>query len=764
MIDYKFSLDKINKQEILDLSKKTGLFFETTAILYSRGIDTVEKINYFLDPGKPHFKDPFLLKNMNVAVARIKQAKEEGETVAIYGDYDVDGISATTVLYFALQEFGIEAITVIPERADGYGLQTQILDKLIDESFPTLVITVDCGISCFDEVEYLKNEGIDVIVTDHHELPEKIPDCTVVSCKIPSSYGFDSLCGAGVAYKLAYALIGKKADKYLDFVAIATIADSMPLIGENRDIVFEGIKLIKNGNAHDSIKQLISVSNMREISSTSIAFTIAPRINAAGRMGDAKSALSLMKSTDPELIDKMALKLNSYNGLRQTECEKLYKSARQKLIEQAFDKKIAVLMDDGWNSGLVGIIAAKLVEEFCRPVILFVNSDGKIHGSARSIGDINIFEAISACKEFLTDFGGHAQAAGVSIDIENFDSFCAAIEKYIDERYDYDVFKPQMTVELEINKPFKIELAKELNRLEPFGTGNKKPLFSVKTANAEAQLLKQGSQHLFIKTDYIDMLYFGGANMLDLVDAGTEKEIVFEPNVSIFNHEESLKGYVKHIEFFAKPLDRIKLESFRASLWTVTCNNDDYLYVSDEMTKKVVAESLDAHYGTIFAVYNPDNLTAYNGLDGLDRFLYSTLNKNLLNNIVIGLKDMEISGYRRIVYLDRPLGVVPKVENIKETFIDRSTKAFDYGALSTEKSVFADIFKKAKAAKISAFDSVDYATKCDFGYSKEQVIFALEVFIELGIFYFRGEALRLDEAVRTSLGSSKIYSEVLKLK
>lgn len=764
MVNYRVNFNKEEKEVVRQLASETGLSPEVAAILFSRGLDSVDKIEYFLDPGKHHFKDPFLLKGMSEAVERISSAKEEGETVLIYGDYDADGISATAVLYYALKEFGIDALKVVPERSDGYGLQKAVLDQYIEDCFPTLIITVDCGISCYKEVQYLTDEGIDVIVTDHHELPDRLPDCTVINCKIPSDYSFDGLCGAGVAYKLAYALIGEKANEFLDFVAIATIADSMPLIGENRDIVFEGVNYIRSGKAHSAINELIAVSNMREVNSTSLAFTIAPRINAAGRMGDARSALELMTSDDHEKIEELAIKLNAYNVSRQSECEKLYKSARQKLVDTAYNKKIVVLCDDEWNSGLVGIIAAKLVEEFSRPVILFVNNDGKLHGSARSIEDINIFEAISSCKECLSDFGGHAQAAGISVELENYGKFVDAIERFVDEKYDYDLFKPKKTVELAVKKPFTIELAKELNRLEPFGTGNRKPQFSVKAVDVKADPIKPSSPHVLIKTDLIELLYFNGVGALPFINSGMSKEFIFEPNVSVFNREASLKGYVKSVDYEVLQTDRIKLNSFRESLLTALSENDDFLYISSDMTKKLVAEYLKNHYGTIFAVYNPDNLKIYEGIDEIDCALYKPTNKNLVNTVVVGLKECDIQGFRRVIYLDRPLGTVSFIENMRETFIDRNVTAFDYGKLRTDKNVFADVFKRAKTLSVRASDSVDFALKCGLNYDAKQIVFVIEVFIELGIFSFRNGMLRHNSEVRSSLDASKIYAEVLKLK
>ena len=753
-----------DKKVIDEIARKFGLFSETAEILYNRGIRTEEDVEYFLNPGKHHFADPYLLGGVKEAVERILAAKELGETVIVYGDYDADGITATTVLTSTLNELGVNCIPFVPERADGYGLNDETVDKLIEEYFPDLIITVDCGISCYEEVEYIKSLGVDVIVTDHHELPEVLPDCLCVNCKIPSDYKFGYLCGAGVAFKLACALLKEKAYKYLDLVAIATIADSMPLIGENRDIVYEGVRLIRSGNACAPVNELIAVCNVKDVTSTSLAFTIAPRINAAGRMGDANAALKLMLCKDKTSIERLALKLNTFNQSRQQECETLYKNAREKLIKSAYNKKIIILQDDEWNSGLVGIIAARLVEEFSRPVILFVNTEGSLHGSARSIDAINIFEAISACKSHLKDFGGHAQAAGITIDISEYDAFKRDIEDFIDKTYDYTCFKPVKYVDIELDKPFKLKLAKELNMLEPFGTGNRKPLFSVKATDLFVMPIKLGSPHLSIKTQYIDMLYFNGVSKKELLSSGAQKQIIFEPNVSVFNHEESLKGYVKDIDYIIEPSEKIILDCFRESLLTAANDNDDYLFISEHMTGDLVEEFSNEHFGTIFAFYNPDNIKKYPLLTGLDKSLYATTNKNLVNNVVVGITGHNVSGYRKIIYLDRPLGNVPALD-FKETFINRSERAYPYTKLDTTKQTFAGIFKKIRDKEYSkAETSVDFALKWDIGHSKMQVIFALEVFIELGIFYFNKGYLRYNPTIKTNLDSSKIFTEVEKLK
>lgn len=758
-----YRINDLDDNLISEISKRFNLRKETAAILISRGLTDFEDIEYFLSPGRRHFIDPFKIKGVKEVVDRLKQAKEDDEVVVIYGDYDVDGISATAITYLALREFGIDAIPFVPERESGYGLSVENIDYIMDKYLPSLLITVDCGISGYEEVEYLKDLAVDVIVTDHHELPERLPDTLTVNCKIPSSYGFDGLCGAGVAFKIACALIGDKAYKYLDYAAIATIADSMPLVSENRDIVYEGVNLIKSGKCAPAIKALITASSLKEINSTNLAFVIAPRINAAGRMGDAASALKLMISDDEALIKELCVKLNGYNQSRQSQCDSLYKSARKKLVETCYDKKIAVLVGNDWNAGLIGIIASKLVDEFSRPVIIFVNKDGKLHGSARSLETINIFDAISACKGYLTEFGGHSQAAGVGCDIENFSKFKEAIENYFEENFSDDYFKPTKCVDLLINGKFTLGLAKELGRLEPFGTANKKPVFAVKTRNTKASPIKQGSTHLSVKTDYIEMIYFNGLDSLFTLDLPFEKTISFEPNVSVFNGEESLKGYIKDVEYVVAETLGTKICGFRESLLTAKNGDCRVNYLFSDDFSNIVAESLLNPYGTIFAAYDIDTLNKYPSLKTLDRYLYRSGGRNLLNNVVVALNDSPVAGYKKIVYLDRPLGTPCVSKNGAEVYICGDNYSFDYKKCDTSKETFVEIFRRLKKYnRAPANNSIEFVKNCDVGFDRFQTVFALEVFIELGIFTFLKAELRYDGTIKSSLTSSKIYNEVLK--
>ena len=546
IIQKQFTNEELNS--IKNLSKSSNLLCETAAILYSRGYDTLEKIDKFLNAGKQNFYSPFLLSGVKEAVERINIAKENGETVVIYGDYDADGICATTVLYRTLIEYGVNDYAVVPEREDGYGLSQKSIDEVCENLFPDLLITVDCGISSHDEVEYLKDLGVDVIVTDHHELPKILPDCTVINCKLKDQeYPFDSLCGAGVAYKLATALIGERANKFLDIVSLATVADSMPLVNENRDIVTEGLKNIKNGKVCKAIKSLIEISGIKEITASSLAFGVAPRVNAAGRMGDANSALKMFLSDSDFDVQKLSTALSNYNVDRQSECESLYLKVKEMLKTHGNYESVIVLYGEDFIGGILGIVSARITEEFNKPTILFSKIDEYLHGSARSIDGINIFEAIGECSKNLVDFGGHAQAAGVTIEEKHLEDFALSLNDYVTKKYKGLTLEKVVEVDCFIENRFSERLASEMALFEPCGQGNKKPTFAIDINSVNAYPIKDGSKHIAFSTKYNDFMFFNGLQNLDLLLSGALKTIIFEPNLSNFKGRNYLKGYVRQI-------------------------------------------------------------------------------------------------------------------------------------------------------------------------------------------------------------------------
>ena len=399
---------QLTKEDVLTVNKiasECGIMFDTARLLLYRNIDTVEKAKRFLNPSSRNFNDALLFSKMKEVVERITLAKERNQSVLIFGDYDADGICATTVLYYCLKEYGIDAFTMIPEREDGYGLNVDKVLRLHEKTPIDLVITVDCGISDKDKIDSLIKLGIDVIVTDHHEPPEDLPDCFIVNPKVKGeTYPFDGLSGAGVAYKVGYALIGKNANKLLDFVALSTVADSMPLIDENRDIVSEGLKLFSNGKIRPLFKYLLN-DDRKPITSQTLAYQIAPRVNAGGRMGDAYSVLKLFTTQDEQEMFNLAVLLNNYNMMRQEESERVYNQAKAIINTKGHvENPIICVKGDDWSSGVLGIVSAKLVEEYNRPVMVFASHGDFLKGSARTVDLINIHAILSEVQDKLLGF------------------------------------------------------------------------------------------------------------------------------------------------------------------------------------------------------------------------------------------------------------------------------------------------------------------------------------------------------------------------
>lgn len=760
--EYVFSEEQLNK--ISTLSKELKLEETVTKILFSRGVDDKEKIKRFFSPGKENFLSPFLMKGMEECVSLIKQAKEEDWNVAIFGDYDADGICASTILSSALRDYGIEPYVFIPERADGYGLSIPAIDKILDEFFPDLFITVDCGISNAEQVEYLKEAGVTVVVSDHHELPPVLPDCICINPKIADDYPYDNLCGAGVAFKIAAALLGKEAYKYLDYAALATVADSVPLTGENRDIVAEGLKLV-NTSPRLSFKSLIG-KNDYAVTAQTLAYTVAPRINAAGRMGDASLALKLFAAESPSDVFTLAAKLNEYNMERQRCCDEVYAEAKAMLKVKGAYGHVIMLASENWNSGFVGIVAARIAEEFCRPTILFVKNGDSLKGSARSIESVNIFEALSACREYIAEFGGHAQAAGINLTEENFPLLEAALNDYIGKKYTADDFVQKIVVSENITKPFTHRLAEQVNMLEPCGVGNRKPLFSVEIAATEVKRLKEGSPHVSIKNDYIDLIYFGGADSAYLLSSDLTKKIIFECNISEFRGKEYVKGFVRDVVYNPRSANMSR-GIFSNTIRRLSVSEPEGIAVSFLPTKKIVetvaANKSRRSYGMCLVASSLSVLDMYPdlGLKNIDIFRPSST--NLANLILISpFPDADLSGYEDIIFLDKPSDY--NISSLGGKKIMVNGEIFGYKKLarriSTKRedllSVFAALRKEAN--KLQGKDAAEATLLLSaLGFDAYEFMFALSVFEELGLITFEHGKPEIYRGVKVELTDSPIY-------
>ncbi len=733
---------------------------ETVArILYARGMTTEAKMRAFLDPSARHFLSPFLMKGMKEAVALLSQAREEGWRVALFGDYDADGIGALAVLSRALKTFGIEPYLYVPERSEGYGMSIAALDKIFDEFLPDLIVTVDCGISNAAEVKYAQEQGAYVIVTDHHELPDTLPDCITINPKLADDYPYDNLCGAGVAFKLATALIGEEAFPLVDFAALSTVADSVPLVDENRDIVAEGLKRIARA-PRPAFTALMGKTT--EVSAQTLAFTIAPRINAAGRMGDAHAALELFTTDNEDAVPALAEKLNVYNAERQRACDELYAQAVAKIREEGAYGNVVMLAAEHWNAGFVGIVAARIAEEFARPALLFVKRGDMLRGSARSIDGVNIFEALKACSDHIEEFGGHSQAAGVNVRADEFEALKEALNAYIGSRYSREDFVSKLYIAGEGEDHARV--AHELALLEPFGMGNRRPLFTVEADAVDANPVKPLSPHLSMNLGGLDLMYFGGAKDLKFLRSSLKKTLVFEYNLSVFRGKEYLKGFVRAV---LPAGGDAPLEAFENLLLSVRGKKVTPDMDTASMDALLAQKRADCAYGLCAVCYNIGTLAAFPSLAGVPADVFR-LSAGNAENVVLYAPDpgCDVSAYRDVVFLDMPPANTLQTGHAA---LHVNGGICGYGRLlqvPTERTQLLSVFTllRSRSAEVVGGSYAEAARSCDsLGLDAETFIFALAVFEELGLLSLEGGRLRMFRGKHTELAASELYRAVARL-
>lgn len=452
-------------------------------LLFLRGIDNEEAIRRFLYPDVDMFYNPLLMKGMSEATARINAAIENREKIVVYGDYDADGVCSAAILALFLISRGLDVFVHIPNRmGDGYGLNTDRLEKIIDQHIPDLIITCDCGISGANEVRFALDLGVDMIVTDHHEVSGEIPECVVVNPKQSDcGYPCKNLCGAGVALKLVEALSSRdEMLKYVDLACVATIADLVPLTDENRLIVQFGLKRL-NEKRNQGLSILFDTLDLSRVVCSDIAYKIAPRINAAGRMGDAYRAFELLTLTDVGRLKQIVDEIERDNADRKRMCDEMFDEAVGDLAsEDLVHNRAIVLSHPSWEKGITGILAARLTGEYNRPAFIMVKSGDDVYkGTCRSIDGINVHELLVACKDYLVEFGGHAQAAGFSIKYDCIGDFKKAVNEYLTDFSD-ELFYPKLSYDMAIDvKDVRYDFVEALELLEPTGNGNARPLSRV---------------------------------------------------------------------------------------------------------------------------------------------------------------------------------------------------------------------------------------------------------------------------------------------
>ena len=554
----KWECYEVNESKVKEFAKKYNLDELLSRILVNKGIIEKEEVELFLRPTRRDFHNPFLMPDMIIAVNRILKAINEKEKIIIYGDYDADGITSTTVLKKYLEERGLKVYSYIPNRLDeGYGLNKSAIQKIYDDGY-RLMITVDCGISGIEEIEFANSLGIETIITDHHEPGEELPKAlAVIDAKRKDSiYPFNQLAGVGVVFKLIQAIsMELKLDeseylKYLDIVCIGTISDIVPLIDENRVIAKLGLKLVAQ-TKNIGLKVLISLIGFKNLDSTAISFGVAPRINACGRMGDEKVALDLFLTKDIYEAKSLAEKLNKYNVERQSVEKKIFDEVVQEIEKNETDKNCIIVGKEGWHHGIIGIVSSKVTDMYFKPSILvcFEGEEGK--GSGRSIPGFDMHEALMQCGSHLERFGGHSMAVGVTVKKSEFNNFKNILEEYA-KTCEIDKIVPIINIDSEISlKDIDIENVKSLKMLEPYGEANKMPLFLLKNLKINSiRSLSEGKHlKLTLRDDsfIIDAIGFNMGNLTEKYLIDDRVDVVGNLEINSYNGMESIQIILKDI-------------------------------------------------------------------------------------------------------------------------------------------------------------------------------------------------------------------------
>jgi single-stranded-DNA-specific exonuclease len=474
------------------ISKDLGISSFLAQLLINRGIKTIQEADAFLNPQIGDFSSPFKLLDMEVACERIKRALRNKEKVMIFGDYDVDGITGVAILKSVLDKIGLETFCYLPHRInEGYGLNRSII-KIAKQKGIHLIITVDCGISNISEVEELKKESIDVIITDHHlPLDNRIPPAlAVIDPKRDNSESID-LAGVGVAYKLACAVLGRELTEYLDLVCLGTVADNLPLVGENRVMVKKGLEILSQ-TKRPGLVALMEVAgiNKKYLDSFDVAYILAPRINASGRIDTAELSLRLLLTESKEEAEDLAYNLNKINSERQRIEEKILKEAEATIEREVNFKenKVIILAKENWHEGVLGIVASRIRDMFYRPTVIISLRDGICRGSVRSIDNFHIIEALSECRDILKNFGGHRLAAGLSILKENIHALRERLNRLAEQKLKLQDIQPRLNIDMELRfDELNDDLLDDIEKLKPFGEQNPPPLFYTPSLKLRAE-------------------------------------------------------------------------------------------------------------------------------------------------------------------------------------------------------------------------------------------------------------------------------------
>lgn len=566
-MEYLWVLDEaIHKDRIEAIKKELGVPDVIARILYRRNILTFDEARKFFRPDLSELYPPLLMKDMDKAVKRLIQALQNGENIRIYGDYDVDGTTGTALLYMVLSNLVGEKITYyIPDRLnEGYGLSRDGIHKAAEEGV-NLILTVDCGITAVEEVEMASSLGMEVIISDHHQPGEKLPAAVAVldPKRADDEYPFKELAGCGVAFKFLQAVYDElnldqeELNEYLDLVAIGSCADIVPLIDENRILVKHGLELISQ-NPRVGIQALLENAGIsrKEVQASTIVFSLAPRINAVGRMGDATRAVKLFSATSMETARNLARVLEEENRTRKDVDELTFREAVEIIESKILQKnpKGFVLYKEDWHPGVIGIVASRLVEKYYKPTVMISISDGIGKGSARSIEDFDVFQVIKQCEDLLLEFGGHKYAAGLSIKVENIPLFIERFTRLVEQSIDERMLVPRIQIDAEVTlNELNDQVIRILKLFHPYGPMNMRPLFMSRKCFIQDGPSVFGKNHIRMKLIQNGVVFDAvGFNLMDkleiLSDPSRPVDCVFTVHENVWNGKSSVQLRLKDIK------------------------------------------------------------------------------------------------------------------------------------------------------------------------------------------------------------------------
>lgn len=737
-------------------------------------------LDKFLNPSLKDLRDARKLKNIDKAVEKIKAAIADNKKILVYGDYDSDGICASTILYLHLKSLGANVDVFIPNRFEnGYGISVEAIEIVLSDYAPDLIVTVDLGITAVEEIEIIKQEGVDIIVTDHHLPLEEVPDCILIDPKYDNAdYGFEGLCGAGVAYKLVEAMSGKaQANKYLDIAAIATVGDIVPLVDENRVIAKLGIDKINSGDCLPSIKFIKEKLEIEKLNSTDISFKIVPRLNSSGRMDNAIKVFEFLIQTEKQALEESYLEIESDNNLRLATIEKGNKII-DKLLQNYNFSNPSILLKGDFHEGTVGIVASRIVHDYHKPTIIFAKTEnGTLKGSGRSIEAIDLHKIISTMADSLVNFGGHKMAVGLEIEEDFFDKFQSLLNQKILENStpeDFMVKEKQADILL-TDDDFDGEFAGQLELLEPFGEGNEKPkLELVQNKMIVQPITEKAFKHYrcFTRKNNALIAFNFYKESLACAEDFTKK-LYIDFGVNFYKGKMQRVYYLKSFEITDAKFS--SSESLMPAIYnlyysTFDFNNKERYFLYSNPEEIIKQRFVESDYGTAVIVSTNEDLQVIKRLN-LEKFISYKPFKNSQNVVVVHPRQVynldDVKGYKNIIFLHKYFDNEHLYFSQSMNVYEQKDKISLPVSLSGDRAEFAKVYKLVSSfSELKANDILDLCEKLaikDGTLTKEQILFSVCVFLELNFMEFDDilNVMKIVKSKKAEITSSKFYKVLI---